>query len=129
MSKFTLKSIEGVDGTQIFAKLLINNECQFDDFESKIRSSNSMYLNELSSIYLYMQRVANLQDGAGHFKDITPDKEIVKEYEFKTKHLRVYTVKMKNGKLLVLGGYKNNQKKDLRSFRSIKKQLIENKII
>jgi hypothetical protein len=32
---------------------------------------------------------------------------------------------MKNGKIILLGGYKNKQAKDINKFRAIKKQYIE----
>ena len=76
--------------------------------------------------YTYLEYISNGKSlPAKHFKDITPDKEKVKEYEFKTKHLRIYTIKKKNGKIIILGGFKSNQKKDINKFRAIKKRYIE----
>ncbi len=49
----------------------------------------------------------------------------LKEYEFKSKHLRIYVMKVKHGKLVVLGGTKNAQKKEIKRFRSIKKDYKE----
>ncbi len=59
------------------------------------------------------------------FKDVTPDGELVKEYEFKSKHLRVYAIKKPNGKIIILGGFKNTQKADFKLFRSIKQQYLD----
>lgn len=64
---------------------------------------------------------------ASKLRDITPEKESIKEYEFKTKNLRVYAIKTKDGKVIVLGGYKNRQKKDLKKFRSLKKRYLDHK--
>ena len=125
MSKFTLNLIEEVKGKQIFEKLVIDNKCQFDEFEQKV-CANKKYKIEIGKIYAYMEQVSNLMGLPNNkFKDITPDKEQVKEYEFKSKHLRVYAIKKKNGKIVILGGYKNNQKKEINKFRSIKRRYLE----
>lgn len=58
------------------------------------------------------------------FKDVTPDGTAVKEYEFKSKHLRVYAIKQTNGKIIVLDGFKTNQKADFKRFRSLKEQYL-----
>ncbi len=125
MAKFALKKIASIKGKQIFEKLVIDGKCQFDEFEEAV-TKNPKYKSELASIYLYMERVA---DGEGlpktKFRDITPQKEEIKEYEFKSNNLRVYAIKFKNGKIIILGGTKNRQKKDLRKFRGIKKRYID----
>ena len=58
------------------------------------------------------------------FKDVTPKKEKVKEYEFKDGDLRVYGISTFGGKIIIMGGYNNRQKKDYRSFRSMKEQYL-----
>jgi hypothetical protein len=73
-----------------------------------------------------MSFIANLNSlPHSKFKDITPDKEEIKEYEFKSKHLRIYCIKKPNGKIIILGGYKNNQSSDIIKFRSIKQQYLK----
>jgi hypothetical protein len=125
MSKFALEKIETIKGIQVFEKLLIDDICQLDDYEKNLEKK---YKSELSMIYFYMNRVANLNyPPEEKYKDITPDKEIIKEYEFRTKHLRVYAIKKENGKIIIFGGYKNRQKNNLREFRSIKKKYLEEK--
>ncbi|MFO7939300.1 MAG: hypothetical protein R6U66_06075 [Bacteroidales bacterium] len=133
MSIFALKKLtvtvdgkeEPIDGAQKIEKLLIDNECQFDDFESDVLK-HKKYINELGKIYAYIEFAANGSSlPSKKFKDITPAKENVKEYEFKTKNLRVYAIKTLNGKIVIFGGYKNQQKKDIRKFRSIKKRYLE----
>jgi hypothetical protein len=61
------------------------------------------------------------------FRDITlSKKEMIKEYEFKSRNLRVYAIKSPGGKIILLGGYKSNQKKDIKKFRNIKAEYIKN---
>jgi len=125
MSKFALEKIKAIEGAQTFDKLLIDNECQFDNFEEGLKNNDKL-LTELGKIYGYMEDVANGRSlPVNKFKDITPTKELVKEYEFKSKNLRVYAIKKENGKIIILGGYKNKQKKDIRKFRSIKRRFLE----
>jgi len=125
MSKFALEKIKAIKGAQTFDKLLIDNECQFDNFEEGLKNNDKL-LTELGKIYGYMEDVANGRSlPVNKFKDITPTKELVKEYEFKSKNLRVYAIKKENGKIIILGGYKNKQKKDIRKFRSIKRRFLE----
>lgn len=58
------------------------------------------------------------------FRDVTPKGGIVKEYEFKSKHLRLYAIKKDNGKIIVLGGLKTTQDADFKRFRSLKSQYL-----
>lgn len=123
MRKLDLEKLTIVNGTHEFHQLTIDDTGQLDLFE---KSLESKYLSEITTIKAYMDFVAN-NCPLPHtkFKDLTPDKELIKEYEFKSKHLRVYAVHVKTiGKIIVLCGYKNNQKKDLVEFRSLKKQLL-----
>lgn len=73
-----------------------------------------------------MECVANGQSLPGtQFKPIN-SKELhnVKEYEFKSEHLRIYAIKSEGGKTIVCGGLKNTQLSDIRRFQSLKKQFI-----
>ncbi|MBO4417207.1 MAG: hypothetical protein J5801_03690 [Bacteroidales bacterium] len=59
------------------------------------------------------------------FRDVTPAKERVKEYEFKDGNIRIYGISTFGGKIIIMGGYKNRQTKDFRAFRSLKKQYLK----
>ena len=125
MVKFALIQIEEVIGRLKIFKLLVNNRCEYDEFEKQIKSEAS-----LSSELLTIQ--ARLHDIAGcrllpkeKFRDITPKKEMVKEYEIKTSHLRVYLFhEEKTGRIIVCGGKKGSQQKDIAHFRRIKKEYV-----
>lgn len=45
----------------------------------------------------------------------------VREFEFKSKHLRVYGITKPNGKIVITGGTKANQKDDEVEFRRLKR--------
>ena len=121
MSKFSLVEIESVKGKQKFFKLLKDDICEFDEFEYEARIN---YSKQMTRIYALMNRVANIQTlTREQFQDITPDKELIKEYEFKTHNLRVYAIHdAGTGKIIITGGYKNTQDSDITHFREVKKQ-------
>jgi putative component of toxin-antitoxin plasmid stabilization module len=74
-----------------------------------------------------MNQVSNLQRlPEQKFRDITPRKEVVKEFEIKTPDLRIYLIK-EEGHIIVFAGKKSSQREDLRQFRSIKRRYLENK--
>jgi hypothetical protein len=131
MPKFALKKMETIVGKQQFFELLIDNVSQYEQFEAEIRD-NPQYLSEMKTILAYMNLVAELRLRLpkNKFRDITPSKDKVKEYEFKSDHLRVYAFHLEmTGKIVAYWGYKNNQSKDMRRFRSIKKSFIETQIL
>lgn len=123
MSKFALKEMELIKGRQTFNKLLVDGTAPFDCFTEGLEEQ---YESELGSIYYRMEAVANLQSlPKDKFRELKGGKGDVKEYEFKSKHLRVYAIHQKDGKIVVMGGYKNSQDKDIATFRALKKQYIE----
>ena len=96
MARFALKKIDAVQGIQSFEKLLVDGTAPFDSFESGLESKDKRSL-----------------------------KQRVKEYEFKDGALRVYAIAKPEGKIIVMGGYKNRQKKDFKKFRSLKERYLE----
>jgi hypothetical protein len=75
---------------QIFYDLIIDGAGQFSSFSKEVETA---YKSELLTIIARMDLVSNLQRlPKEKFRNITPKKESVKEYEFKTKHLRVYAI-------------------------------------
>lgn len=146
MPKFVHKNIEAINGKQQFRQLVVVDDREdarkiqkeideleavdeqvpyvgvLDEYENKLESK---YRSSFRSLLAIMDRVANLQGlPVEKFRDITPDKQTVKEYEFKCQDLRVYAIKIANGKMILLGGYKNNQSEDISGFRSLKKEYL-----
>ena len=122
MTTFALCKIEAIQGQQEFDKLIINDRCPFDEFENTVKS---LYPSELISIYRCMQDVANLKSlpfAKFHFYDKGTNG--IREFEFKSKHLRVYGITKPNGKIIITGGTKSKQKKDQNEFRHIKDQYL-----
>jgi hypothetical protein len=119
---FAIKKIESVVGKQVFYDLIINGINQQDQFNKTI-ANNPQLQAEKRVILSYMNCISNLQLlPKNKFRDITPKKDDSKEYEIKTKHLRVYLFHLeKSGKIAALWGFKTSQKSDIERFRKMKK--------
>jgi len=124
MRIFETKLIEQVKGKQVYEKLVVNGECLLDQFESDIQGI-PQYVSEFKTLIAYMDLLAK-----GNNLPITKFREIkgggisTKRHEFKSKHLRIYALDKPDGKIVILGGYKNTQPKDIRSLNSIVKDYI-----
>ncbi len=127
MRNFAVQKIEIIKGKIVFNKLIVDGVSLLDEF---INSLEEQYKCEMDSIYLYMEEVANLRSlPETKFRELNDVKGDIKEYEFKSKHLRVYAIKQPNCKLIVLCGYKNSQKRDIIKFRSLKTRYISSQKI
>lgn len=125
MPTFALKKVEVIQAKQEVDELLIDGVGQLNAFEEMIATNYAQYLSELRTMLSYIEYAAN-GNTLPHtiIKDVTPSGVTVREYEFKSKHLRVYAIKKANGKVIVLGGLKTTQKNDFKRFRSLKKQYL-----
>lgn len=136
MTKFVIKRIEEVQGKQRFDQLVIlpdsrnstgidsnNLVGEWDGYENRLEER---YRPSFRGLLAIMNRIANLESVPKEkFKDITPSGETVKEFEIKFQDLRAYGIKMPNGRLMILGGYKNSQKADISKFRGLKRKYLE----
>jgi len=130
MNTFALQKIEEIAGRLEVFKLTENGKCEYDDFERGIEAEGT-YISELTTIQVRLHEMAELKSlPETKFRDITPsNKEKVKEYEVKTKHLRVYLIHdVPNGRVIICAGKKTSQKKDIKHFREVKKRYLENKL-
>ena len=125
MSKFTLKLIPEIIGKIRFYCLEVNGKNVFQEFKTEIQNKGS-FSKELITVQIRFQDIAELKTlPETKFKDITPKKGLIKEYEVKTKNLRVYMFhEVHTGRIVVLGGKKTSQKKDIRRFRSLKDEYL-----
>ena len=128
MRNFALEIIPEITGKIKFYKLLIGDTCEFDEFWEMVEKSGNLN-KELIKVQTLMQEVSEMNMLPGtKFKSITPKKETIKEYEIKTKNLRLYMFHEEHtGRIIVCGGKKSTQRKDIKHFRKIKKQYFEEK--
>lgn len=123
MDVYSLERMAQIRGKQVFEKLVVNGSAPFDEF---VQELENCYRSELATMYSYMDLIANLRSlPQEKFHPYSDGKDGFREYEFKTKHLRVYVLEKVGGKIVVLGGKKTNQKKDEVEFRRLKKGYIQ----
>ena len=128
MRKFALIKIEQVKGKINFYKLEIDGNCEFDEFCDLLERKRR--LSKLKSIYAIMECVSNMiRLPATKYKELMgrPEADNVKEYEIKKDAYRVYLFKDDMGNIIVFGGVKGNQNRDLSRFRRIKTDYIKSK--
>ncbi len=128
MRKFALKKIAATknEEDEVFSiyKLIINDKCPYDAFCKKIFKSNQK--PELIKLFANLKTVCEGKEQQipakkfGMLKRPKSDKYV--DYELKTLHLRLYFFRDEgNKRIIVMGGKKTNQEKDILKFRQIKK--------
>ena len=122
MVEYTLVRMDMIRGKQVFEKLVVNGVAPFDEFIARLEEK---YRSEVKTLYAYMELHANLMSlSKTKFHPYSDGRDGFREYEIKTKHLRVYAIEKKGGKIVILGGMKANQSKDQVEFRRLKKGYI-----
>lgn len=98
-----------------FYKLYLNGKCQYDSFEADVRKVADDF-KELTCILSRMEMYCPTQllpkTKFNHIKGGKGDRKDV--YEFKEGRLRVYVIVIQPNVYVVTGGYKKDQKKDIR---------------
>ena len=126
MSKFALEKITEIDGKIKFYKLVVDGVCEFDQFWEMVEKSGNLN-RQLINLQTIMQEVSEMKLLPDtKFKNLTPKNETIKEYEIKTKNLRVYLFHEEHtGRIIVCGGKKTTQRNDIKHFRKIKKHYFD----
>lgn len=130
MNNFVIEKIKEISGRISFFKLSKNGVSEFDEFVKEIKNEHK-YSAEILRIQIIMQQVSDLNMLPDNkFKELKGRKSNVKEYEIKTRNLRVYLFHEEHtGKIIVTGGKKTSQKKDIKHFRNLVNEYLESKKI
>jgi hypothetical protein len=126
MRNFVLHKIDQVKGKISFYRLEIDGRCEFNDFCNELEMTGKT--NVLATILAIMDSVANLQ-----FLPKTKYRELkgrlksdkVKDFEVKKDEYRVYLFKIDDGNIVAFGGYKKDQKEDIKRLRRIKSEFVK----
>ena len=118
---FAIEKLEAVrrNGKVQFFKLIKDGVCWFDNFyeEQMNDARNASDLKKILTIMDYMAET-NAILPKGKFNSIKQGKNVV-GYEFKKNELRVYCLKPTLNVVVVFGGYKKNQEKDVKRLYKI----------
>ena len=124
MPNFELEKIETIkDGDLFVRKLFRNDRCYYDDFCDKIengrlRQFNSEFLSILSKIQIIATDGLKWALNFKWINKIKSGKKII-AYEIRTKHLRLYFIEKEPGIIIILGGLKKSQEKDINQLKKI----------
>ena len=113
MDDFYLCPIDDIDNPKYDFYLLYKDGRNFyEEFAQSLRQQSE--LDELDSIMALMDKVDNNNLSTSKYRHISGGKYDRKDvWEFKSKHLRIYTLKVTPNYYIVLGGYKKGQEKDI----------------
>ena len=126
MHTFATRLMEEIKGRQqTFEKLVVDGICYYDEFEEDVRNI-PQYYSELKTTLSYMEMFANgITLPNTKFRQLHVNIARSNLVEFKSKHLRLYACSVKDGKLVITGGYKQNQEKDIPKILQIVKDFIQ----
>jgi len=125
MNNFVIIEIVEVKGRQKFFKLLNGTRCEFDEF-CEMCNRNPIFKKQLATMQTRMGYVADLKYDrldTTKYRELTGRKagDPYKDYEIKTKNLRLYFFKDESkGQIVVFGGTKDSQDEDIKRMRVIK---------
>jgi putative component of toxin-antitoxin plasmid stabilization module len=128
MPNFVLHQIEEITGRIKIFKLGVDGIVAYNAFETEIKKDGT-FDKELNNVQAILEQYAqNKSLPPTKFKELRGCRDAYTEYEIKTRNLRVYLFKEeKTGSIILWGGKKNTQIKDISTFRKIKGAYIENK--
>ncbi len=128
MPKFGFEKIKVVTGRQNnVLQLSVDEISQLDEFEKEL--AGTQYLSQLRSLLTWIDYYSNTGKlPENKFKELKKDKkEKVKEFEFRTKDLRLYGIMGDGGRIIIFCGYKSSQVVDLKKFRLLKSRVLAEK--
>ena len=122
---FAVEKLEAVrgNGKVLFFKLVKDGVCWFDDFYEE-QNKDAKHASELRFILSQMDYMAETDAifPKEKFNSIKQGKNVI-GYEFKKNELRVYCLKPASNVVVVFGGYKKNQEKDVKRLQRIAEEV------
>ena len=116
---FVIKLLDEVTGRFPFYKLIKNGKCQFDEFIDQLEKFGNMD-TDIEAIFNIINRKANGHDVPPTMFKQLHGNENVKDFEVRKGAIRIYVAKYLNGYLIILGGLKPDQDRDIDKMRTIK---------
>lgn len=126
MGKFVTKIVDEIKAKEIVEQLVINGVGQLHALENQL--AGTTYQGEYEGLLAFIQHFANGGTPGRKVKYLKGDKnEGATEYEFISKHLRVYAIQQPGKKIIIYGGFKKaaDSSDNIAAFRAIKKEYLE----
>ena len=124
MSKFVTRIVEAIKAREIVEQLFVYGVGQLDRLENQL--TGTTYSSEFNSLLAFIQHFANGGNPGRKVKYLRGN-DGVTEFEFISKHLRIYAIQQPGKKIILFGGIKKaaDSSDNISAFRSIKKEYIE----
>ena len=122
MSTFAVENYEPIYGEKLtFYKLSVDNVFLIDEFENNLTARERKWFNNILACMEDMANYDRLLPNT-KFKNI---KGINRDnvFEFKKEQLRVYVLKKSPDVIIIFGGHKENQKKEIKRLSHIVNEL------
>lgn len=127
---YTVKEIDIVRNTNgiTFYKMLFDDKCLFDDFveaTNSVKADKEHFASMVAWLDCYSPHLLMPRTRINHIDDVGRSDVI----EFKKDNLRIYAIAQKPNIFVILGGYKTDQKKDIKHIKNLIKNLPSQIII
>jgi hypothetical protein len=124
MHKFDTRKVDAINGKELVEELLIDGKSQIDSFEDELKGST--YLSELEDLLVFIEHIANGGNPGRKMKILKKPTPGGTEFEFISKHLRLYAVQMPSKKIILFGGKKKaaDSHDNIAEFRRVKEKFI-----
>jgi hypothetical protein len=103
MSKFVTKKVEAIKARELVEQLYIDDVGQLDALENSL--AGTTYNGEFIGLLAFIQHFANGGNPGKKVKYLKGKKDIT-EFEFISKHLRIYAIQEPGKKIIIYGGFK-----------------------
>ena len=130
MPRFALSELDGLNELPHIRfpiyKLETNGTCDYDQWRETIKSEGT-YAAELKTLDTLILLHAQMQRlSPAKYKELSGAGDI-KDFEFRSRNLRIYGFKLPGGKVIFIGGHndKKQQKQDIARMRRIKKEYYD----
>jgi hypothetical protein len=124
MTKFVTKAVEQIKAREVVEQLFVHGKGQLDALEEALVGTT--YKGEFIGLIAFIQHFANGGTPGKKVKYLR-DNEGCTEFEFISKHLRIYAIQRPGKKIIIYGGFKKaaDSSDNIATFRAIKKEYLQ----
>lgn len=125
MPTFETRKVDAINARELVEELWVDGESQLDSLEEKLKGTT--YISELQDLLVFIQHIANGGTPGKKLKILKKPIDGGMEFEFRSKHLRLYAIQRTNKKIIIFGGIKKaaDSHDNIEEFRRLKKKYID----
>lgn len=126
MPKFVTRIVEEIKAKQVVEQLFKDDIGQLHKFENQLVGTS--FQGEYHSLLAFIEHFANGGNPGNKVKYLKGNRsDGTTEFEFRSKHLRIYAIQLSGKKIIVYGGRKRaaDSSDNIAAFRAIKKEYLD----